>query len=331
MSAYRRNVAVGLTVLVAMVILGWMILRFGAAPAQLFQPKQYPIRLISERADGLSDGSPVTYRGVGVGRVTNVTRHPTDMTTVYIDAAIDAAPPLPGNVAAVIRTQGLIGGGAAVVLQTTPDGAAPQGKLRPGQELRAIWVGLDILPPEFAELASEFRLTMRQLRESGILDNLNAQITRAGKLMESADTLINDPALRENINTSTANLRQITESAKRISGNLEKFSEDLARLQDETRGAITDARNTIKTTEGRINELATQLTDRVAQTAVLLDQFQSIAGKIDKGQGTAGQLVNDPRLYESLVATTEQLALTIKDLKRLVEQWEQEGVQLKLR
>ena len=62
-----------------------------------------------------------------------------------------------------------------------------------------------------------------------------------------------------------------------------------------------------------------------------MDQFQSIAEKVEKGQGTAGALVNDPKLYESLVDTSRELNLTIKDLQRLVQQWEQEGVTLKLK
>jgi len=42
-------------------------------------------------------------------------------------------------------------------------------------------------------------------------------------------------------------------------------------------------------------------------------------------------LVNDPRLYESLADTTRQLNATVSDLRRLLEQWEQEGVTMKLK
>jgi phospholipid/cholesterol/gamma-HCH transport system substrate-binding protein len=324
MSPYRRNVAVGLTVLGALFVLAWMILKFGGTPLMMFTAEQFPIRAVSERADGLGDGSPVTYRGVTVGRVTKVRRHPTDMTTIYIDATIDAQPPLPGNVQALIRTQGLIGGGAGLVLTVEPEGAAPQGQLRPNQELKATFVGLDMLPPQFAELATEAKETMRQFRESGIVNNLNEQITKTGKLIDSTDTLLNDPKLRENLQTSLANLREVSDSAKRITGKLDKLSDD-------TSAAVNQAKGTIQKTEGHIDDLARQFNDRLAQTGVLLDEFQSIVNKIDKGSGTAGRLVNDPRLYESLVLTTEQLNATIKDLKRLVEQWEQEGVSLKLR
>ena len=42
-------------------------------------------------------------------------------------------------------------------------------------------------------------------------------------------------------------------------------------------------------------------------------------------------LVNDPKLYQSLVDNSRELNATILDLKRLVEQWEQEGVSFKLK
>jgi len=40
--------------------------------------------------------------------------------------------------------------------------------------------------------------------------------------------------------------------------------------------------------------------------------------------------VNDPKLYEAMVDTIQELNGTVKDLKRLVQQWEQEGVSLKM-
>jgi hypothetical protein len=41
--------------------------------------------------------------------------------------------------------------------------------------------------------------------------------------------------------------------------------------------------------------------------------------------------MNDPRLYQSLVDTSRELNATVTDLRLLIEQWEQEGVPLKLK
>jgi hypothetical protein len=62
-----------------------------------------------------------------------------------------------------------------------------------------------------------------------------------------------------------------------------------------------------------------------------LDEFQGIVTKVNAGKGTAGLLVNDPKLYQSLLENSHQLNVTIASLSRLVEQWEQEGVTLKLK
>ena len=40
--------------------------------------------------------------------------------------------------------------------------------------------------------------------------------------------------------------------------------------------------------------------------------------------------MNDPKLYQALVDSSRELNATIVDLKRLVEQWEQEGLHFKL-
>jgi ABC-type transporter Mla subunit MlaD len=80
-----------------------------------------------------------------------------------------------------------------------------------------------------------------------------------------------------------------------------------------------------------MDTLSHQVGDRLQQTATLIDQLNSITEKVNKGQGAAGALLNDPKLYASLVDTAQQMDATVKDLKRLVEQWEQEGVQLHLK
>jgi hypothetical protein len=57
MSTYRRNVLVGITVLAALGMLGWMIIRFGGDIGKIFAGDIINIRFKADRADGLSGGS----------------------------------------------------------------------------------------------------------------------------------------------------------------------------------------------------------------------------------------------------------------------------------
>ena len=320
MSPYRRNILVGVVVLGALVALGWMILKFGDRPAKLFATPSQPVTFHTDRADGLGEGANITYRGVVVGRVKTVARAE-DGKSVLIVAEVDQQPPLPANVTGVIRPLGQLGPTSSLNLMlTAPE---PQGRLEPGATLNARFEPLTLFPPEMNELVEEFTVTARQFRESNIIANLNDRITQAGKVLESANGLIGDPKLKEDVHATLTNIRSAAETVNQIAPKLDKLANDAG-------ATMTDVRATVNKAGTQIDSIGKQVGQRLTQIAAALEHFQSIANKIDNGQGTAGQLINDPKLYQALVDSSLQLNATITDLKRLVEQWEQEGISFKL-
>lgn len=320
LSPYRRNILVGVTVLGALITLGWMILKFGDRPARYFATPSQPISFTTDRADGLGEGSSITYRGVTVGRVTGVMRTPNGK-EVIIEGEVDRTPPLPANLQGAIRQISQLGGTSNIHLLLV--GNEPKGTLDPGARLPAHYEGLSLFPPEFNALAQELAITARQIREQNLIANLNAQITKAGELLESANTLIGDPNLRQDLQATLASLRQTSETVARVAPKLDKIA-------DEASTTMGEVRTTVKSANANIESISKQLGARMEQIARTLEHFQSVAAKIDNGQGTAGQLVNDPKLYQALVDSALQLNQTIADLNRLVEQWEEEGISLRL-
>jgi phospholipid/cholesterol/gamma-HCH transport system substrate-binding protein len=321
MSPYRRNLLVGVTVLAALGILGWMMIQFGSAIATPFAPETIRITLRSPRADGLAEGSGVLFRGVSVGQVKRVYRVPDDE-NVVIEADVEKSPPLPANLRGVIRFQGVLGGGSSMYLELTDP--QPQGQLERGATLEATFAGLDFLPPEFAALATELRETARQFRESNVINHLDEQVRRVGQVVDDIRSVTGDEKVREDLKASIANIRATTEKADKLAGRLEQLSVEAS-------DTLATAKGAIGRTETEIVSISKQIGERLAQAGKLVEQFQSISAKIDAGQGTGGKLVNDPRLYESLVMTVEQLQATVVDLQRLIRQWEQEGVYLRMR
>jgi phospholipid/cholesterol/gamma-HCH transport system substrate-binding protein len=335
MTSYQKNVFVGATVLGGLVILAWMILRFGDQPAKLFAESRMPIRFVSERADGLGDGSPITYRGVGVGIVKRVARN-ADSTQVIIEAEVDEKPPLPANVRGTIYTTGLLGATSQIALELID--SDPRGALARDTTLRAEFVGLNLLPPEFAQLAAELRALTTEIREAKLVEHIGLtvesfreQLDKTGTLIENTNKILGDEQMQADLRASVAKLKGVIEQAERVAANMEKFSGDLSEISSETKDTIKSARTTIGTADEQIQRVSGQINARLVQLAKILENFQSISQKIDEGKGTAGQLVNDPKLYQALVDSTRELNLTIADLRRLVEQWEQEGVSLKLK
>ena len=334
--SYRRNVVVGAVVLMSIGILAWMILRFAGRAANYFLETGTPITLRTDRADGVADGSAVLFKGVNVGRVVQVYRKAEDPNHVYIDVLIeDTGAPLPAGLTAEISASSLLGASAAIKLEPSVDPNGPaatqealaSGTLKPGTVIQAKFAGMD-----FAAVTGLFE----HARESQLIEHvdqtvlkLRDQVDKTGEILEEFDQLVSDPQMRDDIRQSVANVREATETANRIGADLEKFSADLREVSGEARATAKEVRAAVTDGREHMDELAEQIGGRVDQLADVLQQFQAAAAKVNSGEGTAGRLINDPRLYEALLDTARELNLVMTELKLLVQQWQEEGVSLR--
>ena len=193
-------------------------------------------------------------------------------------------------------------------LELPVEALSPEGKLANDQQIPAKFVGTDLIPPEFTD-----------------------DVKYAGSVLKGLDVYVNDPNIHTNIQSSLENLRHITESVQRSADKVENFSNGLQKVSDEATGTLVDAHATVRSAQADVDKLSHQVDDRMLQISKALTSFQAITDKLNSGQGTAGLLISDPKLYQSLADNSRELNLTIADLRRLVEQWEQEGVTLKLK
>lgn len=351
MSAYKKNLLIGIMSLVALLLLGWMILQFGDAPLRLLAKKQIPIHLHATQVDGLSEGSPINFRGVSVGRVTKIALSD-DQTSVLINAVVELRdPPLPGNLQGFIRMPSWIGSSAIIDLEflpaTQPSTPAPK-YLEPNAELECTFVGREMVPKEISAGFAAVTKTINDLNDMKFVANLNqtvtsvrTQVDKLGPVIDSVQKVVGNDKLRGDVEAALANFRAVSENAKTIAadlerltksaqGNMDTLAQNSNKVIESTGKLVENANNVVVRTGGHVDDLAKQLGDRIQQVAVLLDSMDKFTQKLNGGTGTAAQLLNDGKLYESLLDTSRELNLTILDLKRLVQQWEQEGVSIKL-
>jgi phospholipid/cholesterol/gamma-HCH transport system substrate-binding protein len=346
MKAKTRNFLVGVTVLAALLIFAWFCLQFGAKATTLIgmMPAETQVEIQAPRVDGLSEGSPVTYQGVVVGRVTQLARNPNGL-GVKVLAKLQTNPPIPLNINAEIVMTSLIGSGASVGLELKQTKAGvdqapeipPPGAAYP--TITATYVGLKILPAEYSKtanqitsLAESITAITQEVHDKDLIQhldaavqNVSAQATQAGDLLKSIQELVNDPAMR-------SDLRQTIANAKKASDDLDRFTaNDLPKLSQQASGIMSDAHGTILDTQQKIDDVSKHLTASLVQASALLDSIHSVSEKINTGQGTAGMLLNDPKLYQALVENSRELNANLLVLQRLLEQWEQEGLSLKLK
>jgi len=341
MSPYSRNTMVGVVVLGAVSVMVWMAMEFGGRAATLFAPPRFPVQFVSERADGLAEGSTVNFHGVEVGQVSAIHLKP-DMSGVTIDALIDRDRHVPKDVQAKIELTSLLSSGSSIQLfPKEPPSTQPLavGTIVPrpqllaaGDTIPAVYKGLDLaaLQEKVGGMSDEVENTVRIFRESKGIDKfndtvqqINWQAQKLGKVLDSVQDIVGDKNVSQNIKETIANIRDTSVTTKELAKKLSALSEGLTKNS-------ADVSLAIKTTQGHIDEIAKQLDARFEQVAKILDTMQSISAKVDNGKGTAGELLNDPKLYQSLVESSNQLNATLATLHRLVDQWEQDGVSLKL-
>jgi len=311
MSPTKRNWVVGLVVLIGLGTVVWMILLFAGRLASILTPAGLPISMKANRADGVSDGSTIKFLGTEVGRVLHIHRSP-DNQSVMIDAEVNKQPPLPSNLRAVIQPQSAFGSAAAISLEIVGDYPS-ETPLKGGEQLDAEYEGNSLLPKQVTQLAEDVRRQQLILHLDQTVTSIREQSEKAGQLMDSLQKTVGNPKLADDLQQAMASIREAAESASRATDKIDKFSGNLQQVSDQANSTMSDIRTAAVKLGG------------------VLDHLDSVASKIDKGNGTAGLLVNDARLYQGLVDTSKELNLTIKDLRRVVDQWEKEGVSLKLK
>ncbi len=343
MSPYRRNVLVGMTVLAALLILGWMIIQFGGSLGTAFGGEKIPIRFTADRSDGISPGSAIRYLGTQVGTIKTVALNLKD-NNVLLTAELDKDKPLPSNVRGSIKIPNLLGAGAIIELELTSPVPSPT-PLRGDEMLIASYAGLGLLPPDLGDLSAELKVTVRQIREANIAQNfskltvnLNEQVTKAGATLDSINAVIGTEATQTDIKTAIARFREAVDRANNITKNVEAFSADIKTLPADVQatladicGATGDARKAINSADTQISAIGQSADDNLSKLAGTLDSMRSITARIDAGEGTLGKVVNDPKLYDTLVTSTQTLEAAIKDLQRYLRQIEQEGLTLRVK
>jgi phospholipid/cholesterol/gamma-HCH transport system substrate-binding protein len=371
MKEKSRNVAVGLTVIGGLVVLAAMIFMFAKLPEQFAGGYELLVRLDS--TGGAEEGDFVNYRGIRIGRVTDVSfTDPQNLQQgITVTLRIESQYRLPDNIN-VYFTRGLMG---STYIDIHPDGPQREDP-ETGKPLEQIPTGepivirgivrsdspVDQFKPvlkSFAGIAEDLRPAMKSI--STLAQNLNRVIAptadgnapttgpadgnapaeppaglagtaeRLNRTLDALHAVLGDMENQENFRKGLANLAD-------ASGKMSKAMDDLQSLAGKAEETVTAARGSFdeisKTATAARKDFAT-VTTRVVTGAEKLSKVMTtinkVAVKIDEGEGSAGKLVNDPKLYNELVAAVGQMKSLMKDLRALTDTWKKTGMQVKLK
>jgi phospholipid/cholesterol/gamma-HCH transport system substrate-binding protein len=293
---------VGAFVVIGVLIFAYMIFLFGELPVVMTKFTSYTIKVLFPFAPGLEQNTPVRYCGYQVGRVTYVAP-PIQMTdkggrvihqvTAEIAISRDYYS-IPSNVKVKLLRRGM--GSSYIELSTVPMTVED----------------LDSLEPKFLQdkmtLQGESGAASEIMPEE-LQNKLESFFVKVTKLVDNANEIIGDEQNKANLKNSLANLSKVTE-------------ESIATMQQ------------IKEFSANANQKMTVMSDSVLKTSENLGEtlieMQRVLNKINNGEGTIGKLINDDKLYENLVDSSEELKASLEKMKQTLEKTSQKGIRVKI-
>jgi phospholipid/cholesterol/gamma-HCH transport system substrate-binding protein len=261
---------VGLVVIVSVGIIAAAVVSYGYL-SDVLRPKETLHALFSD-ARGLRTGAPVWLGGVEAGYVKKI-RFPTKGGRVGIDVEMvvdaDLATLIRADSTASIRTQGLLGDIYVEIGLGDPK-AAP---LPPHHPLEGV------VPVDIKEVISGSSVTLGEL--SRALRNLNGMMTKISEGQGSVGRLVTDPALYNELTQLAAESRTLVKQIEKGQGSAGKL------LNDPT-----------------LYKRLTSVADRMDAAAQSFEQFGE---ELRHGEGTVGKLNSDPTVYNNLASSTEKI------------------------
>jgi phospholipid/cholesterol/gamma-HCH transport system substrate-binding protein len=332
MKKKSSELKVGLLTLVAILVLVGGTLFVGNF--HWFQ-KTKILNVYFDVVSGLQEGSPVQLNGVRVGEVKSITMHPEMTHPIIVALELLQSAKIHKDAEVSINTQGLMGEKYVEIYAGTLQspylypgeplmGQSPTGLEDVLKTSKQVADNLEKTTKAFADIFTQestknaIRNFMVRLDDvSKNIDDLVAQ--RRGDISQFAINLrvlsdnmkgvVNemDTMLKENsgnINKISSNLAEVSENIRAHSA---KITENIDALTEQLRGTATEGRPDLQTTLKNFRDASEEFKKS-------MEKLDTIAGRIQNGEGTVGKLVSSDALYDqasSTMSSVRNMASTI--------------------
>lgn len=284
---------VGALVAIAIVLL---IIGFNILKGNSLLSSSKTIYAVYHDVDGLEVANPVKVNGLKVGSVSSLSVMDKNVGAILAKLTITADIDIPQNSVASIVGTNLLGskdivitfGNARVYLQ---DEDTIQ--TAPGSSLTSSLMN-DIKP-----LSGKVQNTLTSL--DTLLSDLHSTLNNdTRKNLRSSISAFN--VTMHNFSSTSANLDKLVQK-------LNAFTENLNNQKDTINNILS---NTQKITSSLADADIASIVNELNNTVKDLD---TVLSKINNGEGSLGELINDKALYNNLQSTTHNLNLLMEDLR----------------
>jgi ABC-type transporter Mla subunit MlaD len=318
----KRNIIVGIFMIVAISALVWLIFKFGDLPSAVSKFNSFEVHVQFPSAPGVQKDTPVQFCGYQIGRVTKVMAPEKcrDLVTgleyhqTKVALSIDKKyVNIPSNVEIKLMMRGL---GSSYVEFTVDPTKLPAPPIDPNRP-ETVFLADGMLKQGSTGMTSEFFPAESQKKFEDIADSLKY-------LIDDARDFIGDPNSKENLKGTLANLHIASHEA------VETMQQAKQTIQEFRQMAATGTR-TLQSADAKAEKLVASLINTSDQLGEVTSQLRVILEKANSGDGTVAKLLNDGQLYENMLEGIEQMQLLLEELKSFMAKSQDKGLPIKLK
>lgn len=280
---YRREVTVGVLVIVALAILfgglTWLSGKSFGTSGEVMVP------VLFHDVSGLAEGNPVQVSGVKVGRVSEIQLAGED--SVIVTLAVQKAWRPHADADVVVRALDAFGS-----------------------------MGIEYSPGTSSQMLTEGMLVPGK-REGGLLETAGSVAGKANAVLTGASDLLSRQTAQDVHQTMLAAQRALDVIAKAGNGPaVAQLDSTLRSLRSLTTHLdSTVASPDLKRAVAQLDEVTGNLNEMVVNLRDATGSLAQIMTKMDQNKGTFGRMVNDTTLYVEMTKLSNSLRLLLDDIR----------------
>lgn len=293
----KKNVLIGLTVVVSICILYWGIEYLKGI--NLLKPANFYYAKF-EKVNGLTVASPVTVNGFKVGQVREIT-YDYDTNQISVELSFEKGLKIPDG-STITFSNELLGAAALQLNLGASKTYMEVGSVIPTQMQGGLMdkVGNDMMPA------------------------LVSILPKVDSIVGSVNQILANPAIAASVTRCDAITRELAASSAQLTELMTSLNKAIPGMVHNANGVLANANaltGDLRTTTGNLNTITSNLKELPLDTTLnrinaTLANVQRLTAKLNNENSSLGMLLNDKKLYQNATSTVASLDSLLQDVKK---------------
>lgn len=293
----KKNVLIGLTVVVSICILYWGIEYLKGI--NLLKPANFYYAKF-EKVNGLTVASPVTVNGFKVGQVREIT-YDYDTNQISVELSFEKGLKIPDG-STITFSNELLGAAALQLNLGASKTYMEVGSVIPTQMQGGLMdkVGNDMMPA------------------------LVSILPKVDSIVGSVNQILANPAIAASVTRCDVITRELVASSAQLTELMASLNKAIPGMVHNANGVLANANaltGDLRTTTGNLNTITGNLKELPLDTTLnrinaTLANVQRLTAKLNNENSSLGMLLNDKKLYQNATSTVASLDSLLQDVKK---------------